>query len=73
MSRAGKVKDNKTRKWKKSVMITRKNTTKSNYSDLSELRDLSCERCLLECGLTTVETRRLRGDQIEVFSIVNGY
>ena len=28
---------------------------------------------LLECGLTTLETRRLRGDQIEVFKIVNGY
>ena len=28
---------------------------------------------LLQCGLTTLETRRLRGDQIEVFKIVNGY
>ncbi|KAI0236630.1 hypothetical protein LSAT2_012828 [Lamellibrachia satsuma] len=28
---------------------------------------------LRECGLTTLETRRLRGDQIEVFKIVNGY
>ena len=26
-----------------------------------------------ECGLTTQETRRLRGDQIEVFKIFNGY
>ena len=26
-----------------------------------------------ECGLTTIETRRLRGDQIEVFKILNGY
>ena len=26
-----------------------------------------------ECGLTTLETRRLRGDQIEVFKILNGY
>ena len=25
-----------------------------------------------ECGLT-LETRRLRGDQIEVFKILNGY
>ena len=24
-------------------------------------------------GLTTLETRRLRGDQIEVFKILNGY
>ena len=27
---------------------------------------------LKECGLTTLETRRLR-DQIEVFKILNGY
>ena len=26
-----------------------------------------------ECGLTTLETRRLRGDEIEVFKILNGY
>ena len=28
---------------------------------------------LKECGLTTLEIRRLRGDQIEVFKILNGY
>ena len=28
---------------------------------------------LKECGLTTLETRRWRGDQIEVFKILNGY
>ena len=28
---------------------------------------------LKECGLTTLKTRRLRGDQIEVFKILNGY
>ena len=38
-----------------------------------ELRDLSYEERLQECGLTTLETRRLRGDQIEVFKILNGY
>ena len=38
-----------------------------------ELRDVSYESRLLECGLTTLETRRLRGDQIEVFEIMNGY
>ncbi len=27
----------------------------------------------MECGLTTLETRRLRGDQIEVFKLLNGY
>ena len=39
---------------------------------IPELRHLSYESRLLQC-LTTLETRRLRGDQIEVFKIVNGY
>ena len=33
---------------------------------------LSYEERLKECGLTTLETRRLRGDQVEVFMILNG-
>ena len=40
---------------------------------IPELRDLSYESHLLQCGFTTLETRRLRADQIEVFKIVNGY
>ena len=40
---------------------------------IPELRDLIYESHLLEYGLTTLETRRLRGDQIEVIKIVNGY
>ena len=40
---------------------------------IPELRDLSYESHILQCGLTTLETRILRGDQIEVFKIVNGY
>ena len=40
---------------------------------ISGLRDLTYEERLKECGLTTLETRRLRGDQIEVFKISNGY
>ena len=38
------------------------------------LRDLRYEERLKECGLTTLETRRLGGgDQIDVFKILNGY
>ena len=40
---------------------------------IPELRDLSYESHLLECDLTTLETRRLRENQTEVFKIVNGY
>ena len=40
---------------------------------IPELRDLSYEEQLKECGLTTLETRWLRGYQIEVFKILNGY
>ena len=39
---------------------------------IPELRYLSYEERLKECGLTTLETRRLRGGQIEVFKILNG-
>ena len=39
---------------------------------IPELRYLNCESRFLQCGLTTLETRRLRGDQIEVFIIMNG-
>ena len=37
------------------------------------LRYLRYEEILKTCGVTTLETRRLRGDQIEVFKILNGY
>ena len=39
---------------------------------IQKLRNISYEMHLKECGLTTLETRRLR-DQIEVFKILNGY
>ena len=40
---------------------------------IPEFRDLSYESRLLQCGLTTLQTRRLREDQIEVFKMVNGF
>ena len=39
----------------------------------SELTDLGYEERLKESGLRTPETKRLRGDQIDVFKILNGY
>ena len=40
---------------------------------IPELRDLSYKEPLKECGLTTLETRQLRGHQIKVFKKLNGY
>ena len=40
---------------------------------IQTLRNISYGMHLKECGLTTLETRRLRGGQIEVFKILNGY
>ena len=40
---------------------------------IPELRDLSYEERLKECGLTTLETRNLRGNQIEIAKLLNGY
>ena len=37
-----------------------------------KLRNIRYEMCLKQCVLTILETRRLRGDQIEVFKILNG-
>ena len=40
---------------------------------IPELRYLSYEERLKECGLMTLETRRLRQDQVDVFKILNVY
>ena len=49
--------------------IVQKRTTKV----IHKLRDSSYEMGLSDCGLTTLETRRLREEQTEVFKkIVNG-
>ena len=58
--------------WKCKCLHTRHGNLNVNYK-IPELRDLSYEERVKECGLTTLETRRLRGDQVEVFKILNGY
>ena len=40
---------------------------------IEKLRDISYEIRLRECDLTTLETRRLRGDKIKMLKILNGY
>ena len=40
---------------------------------IQKLRNISFEMRLKDCVLTTLETRRLKGDQFEVFKILNGY
>ena len=40
---------------------------------IQKLRNISYEKRVKECGLTTLETRRLRGDHIEVYKILNGH
>ena len=40
---------------------------------IQKLWNISYEIRLKECGLITLETKRLREDQIEVFKILNGY
>ena len=40
---------------------------------IPKLRNITYEMRLKECGLTTLETRRLRGEQIKVFKTLNGY
>ena len=40
---------------------------------IQKLRNITYEMRLKECGLSTLKTRRLRGDQIKVFKILNGY
>ena len=37
------------------------------------LENISYEMHIKECSLITLDTRRLRGDQIEVFKILKGY
>ena len=40
---------------------------------IQQHRNISYKMRQKEFGLTTLETRKLRGDQIEMFKILNGY
>ena len=40
---------------------------------IQKFRNISYEMRLNKCGLTTLEIRRLRGDQTEVIKILKGY
>ena len=60
------------RPYHKKDYYARKSTKESNQN-YTKLRNISYEMHLKECDLTTLETRRLRGVQIEVFKILNGY
>ena len=57
------------RSYRKKYIDTLERIQRRATKHFPELRDLSYEERLTECGLTTLETRRLRGDQIEVFKI----
>ena len=59
--------------YRKKDVDTRERILRTATKMIPELRDLSYEERLKESGLTTLETRKLRGDQIEVFKILNGY
>ena len=59
--------------YRKKDIDTLERTQRRATKIIPELRDFSYEERLKECGLTTLETRRLKGDQIEVFEILNGY
>ena len=40
---------------------------------IPELRNICYESRLSECGLTKLETRILRGDQLELLKLLKGY
>ena len=58
--------------WKAIVRLHLEHCVQTWQLNDPEMRYLSYESHL-ECSLTTLDTRRLRGDQIDVFKIVNGY
>ena len=60
------------RPYRKKDIDTRECNQRRATKIIPELRYLSYEERMKECGLTTLEMR-LRGDPIEVFKILNGY
>ena len=52
------------------IISAKKNNKESNQNCT---KTISYEMRLKECGLTTLKTMKLRGYQIEVFKILNGY
>jgi len=52
-----------------------RNRTQGNSQHVAKTDGISYEMSLRQCGLTTLEIscRRLRGDQIDVLIILNGY
>ena len=59
--------------WYKTGFVRLERIQRRATKIIPELRDLSYEERLKECGSTTLQTRMLRGDQIEVLKILNGY
>ena len=55
------------------IIYMLENIQRRAIKHIPELRDLRYEERLKECGLTTLEIRRLRWDQTKVFKILNGY
>ena len=55
------------------LFISADRTGNTQNKTVNNLWSLRCHHVFTQCGLTTLETRRLRGDQIEVFKIVNSY
>ena len=58
---------------KKDIDMLERVQRRATKKMIPKLRNISYKMNLKECGLTTLETRRLRGDQIKVFKILNGY
>ena len=55
------------RPYRKKDIVTLERVQRKATKMIQKPRNISYEMRLKECGLTTLETRRLRGDQIEMF------